>query len=31
VIGKRLEVVCFPIKIRGSDGAPARVMAQIKD
>ncbi len=28
VAGKRLEVFCFPIKIRGADGAPTRVMAQ---
>ena len=27
VAGKRLEVFCFPIKIRGCDGAPTRVMA----
>ena len=30
VAGKRLEVFCFPIKIRGADGAPTRVMAQAK-
>jgi len=26
VAGRRLQVFCFPIKIRGSDGAPTRVM-----
>ncbi len=30
VAGMRLEVFCFPIKIRGADGAPTRVMAQAK-
>ncbi|MFQ5852144.1 MAG: cyclase family protein [Candidatus Binatia bacterium] len=29
VVGKKLEVLCFPIKIRGSDGAPTRVMALV--
>ena len=31
VAGKRLGVFSFPIKIRGSDGAPTRVMAQVQE
>lgn len=29
VSGRRLEVVAFPLKIRGADGAPVRVVARL--
>lgn len=28
LVGRRLEVVCLPINVRGADGAPARVVAR---
>jgi kynurenine formamidase len=31
VAGRRLQVFCFPIKLRGCDGAPTRVMALLEE
>lgn len=28
LVGERVEVVCLPLKLRGGDGAPARVLAR---